>query len=190
MATTQLLDKRPLTYADYTAIDDGLRYELIHGRLIMAPAPKIKHQNTSGNLHLLIASYVKKKKLGTVLAAPTDVILDNHSTLQPDILFVAMERREIIEPHAIVGPPDLIVEIISPGSVEQDRYEKKGLYEQHGVQEYWLVDPENKSVEILALKEKRYELAQVVSEKGEILSYVIKGLKIDLAEIIPEGDGA
>ena len=186
MTTTQLLNEGLLTYADYASIDDGFRYELIQGKLFMAPPPSTFHQSLSTKLTLRIAHHVEKHKLGSVFAAPTDVILANHSTVQPDILFVSNEHSTFIEPHAVVGSPDLIVEIISPGSVERDRYQKRDLYEKHGVREYWLVDPANKSIEILVLKEKGYQLAQVVAEKGNALSHVIKGLRINHAEIMPQ----
>ncbi|MGE3799544.1 MAG: Uma2 family endonuclease [Candidatus Kapaibacterium sp.] len=182
----QLLHKRQnFTYADYAQIDDDLRRELIHGELLMAPAPGTFHQSLATKLTMRIAWHVEKKNLGVVFAAPTDVILSQENTVQPDILFISKDRKDVIQPHAIVGSPDLIVEIISPGSIERDRYVKRDLYEQAGVREYWMVDPANRSVEVLVIEEGEYRLASFASQGERVVSTVVEGLKISLDEIMP-----
>src|SRR5438034_8433140 len=89
----------------------------------------------------------------------------------------------IIQRRAIFGTPDLLVELISPSSVRRDRYEKKDLYARFGVKEYWIGDPANKALEILTLKEGRYELHYCAEEKGKLASLVLAGLEFDLSDI-------
>ena len=171
------------TYEEYYRLDDDQRHEIIDGKLLMAPAPDMWHQDWSLNLTLLIATHVKHHNLGKVFVAPFDVVLDSENTVQPDLIFVATANLGIIKQRAIFGVPDLLVELISPSSVRRDRYDKKELYARFGVKEYWMGDPANKSLEILTLKEGRYELHCAAEEKGKLTSLVLAGLEFDLTEI-------
>ena len=115
-----------MTYSDYAAIDDGKRYELINGDLIMCPAHSSNHQLSSSDLELLLKLFVKKHKLGWIVDAPTDVILDDNNTVQPDILFISKKNRyKIDEDGGVHGATDLVVEVISPSSKKMDRQIKK-----------------------------------------------------------------
>src|SRR4051794_33281526 len=116
------------TYEEYYRLDEDQRYEIIGGNLLMAPSPDHYHQNWLGELHLRIAPFVKGHKLGRVLIAPFDVILDSENIVQPDLIFVAERNVSIIQRRGIFGVPDLLIEIISPFSVRTDRYEIKELY--------------------------------------------------------------
>jgi Uma2 family endonuclease len=131
-----------------------------------------------------LGNHVKQNKLGKIYSAPTDVVLDEENTVQPDLVFVAIANLAIIQPRAIFGAPDLLVELISPGSVRRDRIEKKDLYARFGVKEYWIGDPANKSLEILTLKEDRYELHCAAETQGRLTSLVLVGLEFDLTEIL------
>ena len=115
--------------------------------------------------------------------APVDVVLDAENTVQPDIVFIATANAGIIQRRAIFGTPDLLVELVSPSSVRRDRYEKKDLYARFGAKEYWIGDPANKALEILTLKEGRYELHYCAEEKGKLASLVLAGLEFDLSDI-------
>jgi Uma2 family endonuclease len=112
-----------------------------------------------------------------------DVVLDAGNTVQPDLVFVSRANLHIIQHRGIFGAPDLVVELISPSSVRRDRYEKKDLYARFGVKEYWIGDPANRSLEILTLKQGRYELHCAAEEKGKLTSLVLAGLEFDLAEV-------
>ena len=103
--------------------------------------------------------------------------------MQPDIVFIATANAGIIQRRAIFGTPDLLVELVSPSSVRRDRYDKKELYARFGVKEYWIGDPANKALEILTLKEGRYELHCCAEERGKLVSLVLAGLEFDLSEI-------
>ena len=171
------------TYEDYYKLDDARRYEIIGGNLLMAPSPDTWHQDWLNDLNFLLRPFVRKHKLGELFIAPLDVVLDEENTVQPDIIFVAAANLKIVQRRAIFGTPDLLVELISPSSVRRDRYDKKSLYARFGVREYWIADPANRSIEVLALKAGRYELHCAAEEKGKLTSLVLPGLEFDLSAI-------
>jgi Uma2 family endonuclease len=171
------------TYEEYYRLDDDQRHEIIDGELLMAPAPDTWHQSWIGDLYSLLRTHVLRNKLGKVFMSPVDVVLDPENTVQPDIVFVASANLSIIQRPAIFGVPDLLVELVSPSSVRRDRYDKKALYARFGVKEYWIGDPANKALEILALKSGAYELHCCAEEKGKLTSLVLPGLEFDLSEI-------
>jgi len=181
----ELLDKQAKrwTYEEYYKLDDDRRYEIIGGNLLMAPAPDTWHQDWSRKLFRLIDRFVTKNNLGEVFYAPIDIVLNEENTVQPDIVFIATPNLQIIQRRAIFGVPELLVELVSPSSVRRDRYDKKALYARFGVKEYWIGDPANKALEILTLREGRYELHCCAEEKGKLTSLVLPGLEFDLTEI-------
>ncbi len=141
------------TYDDYLRLpDDGNRYEIIEGVLYMVNAPGFDHQYVVSEIHLQMGTFVKSNRLGVVLTAPFEVHLSETSRpVQPDVLFIAAERRP--EPGApfFAGAPDLIVEVISPNTVRTDRLVRFAAYERAKVREYWIVDPGTRSVEVYVL---------------------------------------
>jgi len=171
------------TYEEYYRLDDDQRYEIIDGSLLMAPAPDTAHQSWIGELHIILQNHVKGRRLGKVFVSPVDVVLDSENTVQPDLVFVSSANLGIIQQPAIFGTPDLLVELVSPASVRRDRYDKGELYARFGVNEYWIGDPANKALEVLTLKESRYELHCCAEEKGKLSSLVLAGLEFDLSEI-------
>lgn len=171
------------TFEEYSRLDDDQRYEIIDGNLLTAPAPGTWHQSWIGELHIVLQNHIKPRKLGKVFVAPMDVVFDAENTGQPDLVFVSTANLGIIQHRAIFGTPDLLIEIVSPDSVRRDRYDKKELYARFGVKEYWIGDPANKTIEILTLKEGRYELHCCAEEKGKLASLVLVGLEFELSEI-------
>ncbi len=171
------------TYKDYLQIEDEKRYEVMEGGLIMVPAPLTSHQRVSRNIEVILCNFVKEKRLGEILDAPTDVVLSEDVVVQPDILFISKERLNIIEEAAIMGSPDLIVEVVSPFSASYDTIEKRGVYEKHGVKEYWLVFPQEKVVEVLTLEKSIYKEFCKARKTGVIRSKVLDGLAMDLTDI-------
>ena len=134
-------------------------HELWDGRLIMAPAPFFDHQKTVLRFYRRLDDWVSSRNLGEVIASPIDMVFSPHQAVQPDVAFIAQARLAIIQ-RVIMGPADLVAEIVSLQGRSRDRIEKRDLYEQHGVKEYWIIDPEAQTVEVLALTNGRYELAQ------------------------------
>ena len=142
---------RKHTYADYCLTPDDERYELLDGELIMSPSPNRAHQDICLELGALLHTYVKESGLGEIYIAPFDVVLSETTVVQPDLLFIANERTHIITPDNVQGPPNLVVEILSPSTANRDRTRKRALYAQYGVPEYWLVDPDTGTVTVLRL---------------------------------------
>jgi Uma2 family endonuclease len=178
----------PYTYDDYRTLPEDMsrRYELLDGDLYMVPAPTTKHQLISSNLHAILREHARRHQLGAVFYAPVDVILgqgDAREVAQPDIVFIAEGRRGIIQLHGIAGPPDLVVEILSPGTQERDRGYKRTMYARHGVGEYWIVDPESRTVEVYAGAPERYDLAARHEVAGILISALFPGLEIPLREV-------
>jgi len=126
------------------------RRELAHGMVREAPAPFYSHQRILLHIARLMADHVEAHRLGIVAIAPIDVVLDRERALilQPDVLFVSAERLSIIR-NQIWGPPDLVVEIFSPGTENWDKRDKFAWYRQYGVREYWLVDPDREEIVVV-----------------------------------------
>jgi Uma2 family endonuclease len=173
-----------LTYEDYCQLpDDGKRYELIGGEMYMIASPTTEHQRISFNLTVAIGTHVREQSLGSLFIAPMDVVLSRRDVVQPDILFVSKDREMIITETHIDGPPDLIVEILSPSTASLDQLVKRQLYARHGVREFWLVSPEASTVEVLELHEGAYRRRVLVGRGDTITSNVLEGLELALDEV-------
>ena len=180
--------KIKFTYEDYKSLpgSETRRYELLGGKLVMVPSPSTYHQRISGRLEFILRSFVQERGLGEVLDAPLDVVLgegEEREVVQPDILYISKEREGIIAEEEIRGAPDLVIEIISPGTEERDRHYKKTLYARHGVKEYWIVDPNAKTVEVYSLGEKGFELVRSYKADERLESKLLQGLSVDLQEV-------
>jgi Uma2 family endonuclease len=174
------------TYQRYLELDDEQRYEILDGELLMTPAPGTRHQFIAGKLYRIVAQFAEDRKSGVVLPAPTDVVLDEDVVVQPDLLFVRGERvAEIVGEQAIQGAPDLVVEVLSPSSLDRDRHRKRDIYRRYGVREFWIVDPANRAIEVLVLEEGDYKLASFAAESGAVASTVLPGLAVAVAEVMP-----
>ena len=175
--------EKVLTYEDYLRLDGGKRYELINEMLVETPVPTVLHQRVLNALNVPMYLFSKEKGLGEVLTSPVDVVLSDTDVLQPDLLVVLKERSDIVK-ERIYGPPDLVVEVVSPTSYVKDRYDKFILYEKHGIREYWIVYPEQKVIEVWCLRDGKYVLHSFAVEKGEVESCVLKGFKVKVEEIM------
>ena len=173
------------TYEDYRRLpDDHFRYEIIGGNLYMSPAPSTKHQLASVELTYALVSFVKKHNLGRVYEAPIDVILpDLASPVQPDILFIAKERLDIVREQFIDGAPDLIVEVLSPGNLRHDRHTKFQLYVAAGVKEYWIADPDARAVDVYVPRGNAYVPLGHFALDGAIQSELFPELRIPVKDI-------
>ena len=172
-----------LTYEDYRTTPEDKRYELLDGELTLAPAPRTSHQSVQIALGSRMYRFVEAEGLGQVFLAPTDVVLSDTDVVQPDILFVSSERAHIITEDNIQDAPDLVIEILSPGTAERDRGFKRALYAQHGVREYWLVGPDSATVTVLALEEGGFEVVGTYGEGDSVSSSVVEGFRVELDKI-------
>ena len=173
------------TYEDYKSLPESetRRYELIEGELVMVPSPNEYHQRISGRLEFILRAFVEDKNLGRVYDAPFDVVFSEEDVVQPDILFVSKERFSIITEEEIRGAPDLVVEIFSPATAERDRTYKKTLYARHGVKEYWIVDPEEKTIKVMALGKAGFESSGSYGKRDSLKTSIFLGLAINLSEV-------
>lgn len=188
---TTRADSRPisrkLTYEDYVGLpDDGLRYELLDGELAVTPSPRTRHQHVSRELLVAIATWIKARELGAVFGAPCDVILDEFTVVVPDIVYVSQSRSALITERAVEGPPDLVIEILSPGTEHRDRDAKMKLYARCGVSWYWIVDPEQRTVEVYERLGSRYAEPEIHVGGVVMRCTVPAGLDIDLTEVWPD----
>lgn len=148
-----------LTYQDYAELPaDGRRYEILEGELAVNPAPNPNHQRCLGRLHVLTWLHATTHGLGEVLMAPLDVILDEFTIVQPDLVYLDPSRAGQVSERGIEGPPTLVVEVLSPSTARVDRVRKRQLYARFGVPYYWIVAPDNRSVEAYALEGEDYRL--------------------------------
>jgi Uma2 family endonuclease len=169
-----------LTYDDYAALpDDGRRYELYEGELIVTPAPRPRHQLVIGNLHVLMVDHVRRHGLGQVFLSPIDVILSRITVVQPDLVYVDTGRLGIVTERAIEGAPTLVVEVLSPSTDARDRGVKHGLYARHGVPYYWIADPSARTVQALRLSGGSYEIVASLDESAPATLPPLVGLTLD-----------
>ena len=174
---------RKLTYADYCRTPDDERYELLDGELIMSPSPNRAHQDICLELGALLHTYVKESGLGKIYIAPFDVVLSETNVVQPDLLFIANERTHIITPDNVQGPPNLVVEILSPSTANRDRTLKRALYAQYGVPEYWLVDPDARTVTVLRLGAAGFTVVAHYGAGETLTSPTLPGFTANLDDI-------
>lgn len=181
--TTTIEKKKKYTYEDYVNVPDDNRYELIEGELLMTPSPTTKHQRVIRKLEFMLETFVRQNNVGEIFFAPYDVYFDEGNVIQPDILFISRDRLNIIGEKNIQGAPCLTIEIISESSAYRDMVQKKKLYAKFGVKEYWIVIPEEESIEMYSLENEIYQLYTVYRKNDVLESATIKGLKIELKEI-------
>ena len=179
---------KKMTYEQfrYMEIPDGDTsiYELINGNIMRRSSPHSRHQIVQANLMRHLGNFVAERQLGRVLGAPMDVVFSDEDATQPDVFFIKKEREKIIEWDGPVwGSPDLIVEVISKGTGENDRVTKFARYEKFGVAEYWLVDPANVSVQVYFLEDKKYVLQQFQEIEGIVKSKILEGFELDFVDI-------
>ena len=175
--------KTRLTYADYLKTPDDERYELLNGEFVMAAAPLLYHQYILRKLLNKMSDYIDERNLGELYSSPADVVLSDTDVVQPDLLFVSSHRSHILTRENVRGAPDLVVEILSPATAERDRTIKLDLYAQHGVKEYWIVDPDAGTVMVLLRGEVGFEVTGIYEEGQTLRSPTLAGFSVALEEI-------
>jgi len=182
------------TYADYCKLNDDKRREIINGVIyLMSPGANMEHQIISVNLSREFSVYLKGKKC-QVFTAPFDVRLPQEgetgatasNVIQPDILVVCDKSK--LDKRGCFGSPDLIIEILSPATAKRDMIEKFNLYQEHGVLEYWIVDPVHQIIVRFSYDEnlKEYKRPEYFSRDDIITPIIFPDLQINLTEVFPE----
>lgn len=194
MAQTKEKSGSGYTYADYLSWPEDERWEIIDGEAFgMTPAPGTIHQEIASNLHGLLWAHFEGKPC-KVFSAPLDVRLpaqkagkgsdgEISTVVQPDLAVVCDPKK--IDERGVVGPPEIVVEILSPSSLSHDQVRKLNLYERHGVREYWVVHPDG-SVMIFTLQaDGRYGRPRTFDRTGNLDSPFFPGLLIELGRVFP-----
>ncbi len=180
------LTKGPFTYAHLRhlrrRIKDRNRYEIIGGVLEVTPAPSIEHQWVAGEFYWRLSGYVRERGAGIVLVAPLDVILSETDVVEPDLLYLTAEQLQRVAHHGVQEPPTLVVEVLSPSTLQRDRGRKRELYERMGVPHYWLVHPLRDTLDAFTLRDDRYAPETTAAADGEFRPQ-FPGLVIRLSEI-------
>jgi Uma2 family endonuclease len=166
----------PYREADYMALPDQPRCELLYGRLPVTPSPSIRHQRVVRQVFRLLLDFSDRAG-GEVFASPLDVRFADHSIVQPDILYVSDKRAGILG-RRVEGAPDLLIEVLSPATARRDVGEKLRLYAESGVAEYWIIDPELETFEFLDNTVAGFRLC--LPEGAVYRSAVVSGLELDV----------
>ena len=177
MAGMREADPR-VTFAELAAWpDDGRRYELYEGEVIVVPAPNLRHQRVVTELISVLHEYARQCG-GAAVPAPFDIILSDYDVLQPDVVFFGPEKRARLDPldgaHIV---PDLAVEVLSRSTEVRDRGRKMTLLARYGLPEYWLVDPAARTIEIFARAAGDLSPAAVFRRDQEVSSPTLAGLR-------------
>ena len=174
------------TYEDYCSWDDDKRWELIDGFPYAMSAPNRKHQEISGNIFSLLHNFLKGNPC-KVYAAPFDVRLNadtyDDTVVQPDLLVVCDKSK--LNNKGCTGAPDMVIEILSPSTAMLDRFLKFNQYLRAGIKEYWIVDPDSRTVSVYILKNGEY-VAHAYGNGEPIPVHVLKGCTIDMQEVFEE----
>jgi Uma2 family endonuclease len=179
-----LAEERRYTYKDYITWDDDIRYELIDGVAYAMAAPAQFHQEISGELFRQLANFLIVMPC-KAFHAPFDARLNAHSfddtVVQPDILVVCDHSK--LNGKGVKGAPDFVIEILSPYTARRDAVIKFRQYQRAGVKEYWIVDPNNRTVQVYVLKGGKYGLGVVYREDDVVPVHTLDGCQISLAEV-------
>ena len=175
-----------LTVEDLDACpDDGNRYELIEGELFVSRAPGIPHQRVLHNFQVELELYLKTNRLGIIVPG-TGAVFSEYDAVIPDLIFVRNERwSEVTTGPRVTGAPDIVIEILSPGSENhrRDLSVKRQLYAKYGIAEYWVLDPENRSVEIYRLLSDTLAKVVTLIDDEEITSLILPAFQLKVSAV-------
>ena len=174
------------TYEDFVSFpDDGKRHEIIDGEHFVTPSPNAKHQAVALNLGGMLWIHLKEHPIGAVFVAPFDVIFSDLDVVEPDLLYISRERLGVLTDKHVRGAPDLVVEILSPGTRKTDESIKRKLYERFDVREYWVVDPELDTIKIYRrVAEAFARVAELRAEASDALTTpLLPDFSVALADV-------
>jgi Uma2 family endonuclease len=180
---------RTLTATEFLSLpESSTPMQLIDGELHVSPAPLLDHQMIISRLHLLLAG-VAAIGPDQLFLSPTDVHCDDDNVFQPDIAWVSSQNDNCVrvEGKHLRGAPDLVVEVLSPGTIKQDRGKKYQVYEQYGVQEYWIVDAVERYIEVFTLRpgDNKFVQLGLFNEKATFKSPVLDDATVEVSKLFP-----
>ncbi len=178
----QFEEEDTFTAQEYFSLPENIPLQLLYGKYFIMASPTITHQDILLELATEIKIFLRINSLGKVIVAPADVYFSEETVAQPDILFVSKENLEIVGEKRVNGSPDFIVEILS-SNVKDDRITKMKLYGEENVKEYWIVNPEDKTIEIFTNNEGKMQVHATLQDNEIAKSEIIKGFEIELKQL-------
>jgi len=184
--------KGKYTYDDFAAKPDDEKWELIDGVLYqMASGASARHQEVGENLGDLVGDHIRPRQLGRLYRPRFDLILPGETAVEPDLIFVSVARRGIITTRGCEGPPDFVVEVLSPSNPRHDLERKRELYARHGIPEYFILEPYEETLlalagPIISAGEGAYETERLYRPGDTLTIAAFPGLEIAVAEIFAE----
>ena len=163
--------------------EDGKIYEVIDGELYMTPPPSFWHQLAVRTLVAFIDAYIRPRKLGVVLPAPTGVVLDADNGVEPDVVYLSADRMHLISDRGIEGAPDMVTEVLSPSTQARDRTIKMRRYAAAGVPHFWIANPVLRTLEAYRLGAEGYELTGTYGPASTFRPELFPGLEIPIDEL-------
>jgi Uma2 family endonuclease len=182
--------KKDFTYQDYLKLPEkpGYQFEILEGDLIKEPSPNVMHQRVSRNLQRILEDYISEfDSEGEIFDAPLDVTFSETTVVQPDLFYICGSQKRIIKEKRIDGSPVLVVEILSPYNPSKDRLQKMEIYRKAEVKHYWIVSPEEKTLECFALRDGVYTLLASGMDEDIVEHSDFKGLSIPLDKLWSKG---
>jgi len=178
-----LVGEKKITFEEYMAMPEGAPYQYISGCLISWPSRTTIHQVTLMNVMMDFHRWEEKSKSkGILIPGPIEVILDEQNSFQPDFIYIAEDRSDIVKDY-VYGPPDLVVEVLWEKNAYYDLRPKKDIYEKYGVKEYIIIDPIAKNADLYVLKDGIYYLHQKAENNDSLNSVLLSGFNIELSKL-------
>ena len=173
-------------YADLLALpEDGRRYEIHGGELVVVAAPLLRHQVVVLEVATLLADYGRRSG-GLAVTAPFDIVFDEYDVVQPDVVYFRAERTHRVSLDTVTrAAPDVAVEVLSPSTASIDRGRKMRTFARYGVPEYWIVDPVRMEIEIHALEEGAYRRTQTATGGDTVRSGLLSDLAFPAGRLFP-----
>lgn len=170
------------TIDDYMRLDVEHGVELIEGEFVVSPAPDPRHQTAVLMMGSILNTQVRALRLGRIYIAPLDVVLSRFTAVQPDVLFLSNASLLRLD-RRLEGPPDIAIEFLSRGNPENDLDRKLKLYRKHAVPEYWIGDPEARTLAIRRLDGGAWSEPWQLNSGDVATSPLIPGVQVPLADV-------
>jgi Uma2 family endonuclease len=180
------------TYDDLAQFEnDGCKYEIFDGELVVSPGPNLEHQRILGRLHIVLHAALHVPRIAEVFLSPFDVILSPTRVFQPDLLAVRWGRRaSALAFRGVVEPPDIAIEILSPTHPKHDRVRKRKFYARYNIPEYWIVDPMEETIQVLAVIDDGVMYREHGwYEAGDRARSATFDLEVDVGRLFADEDG-
>ena len=182
-------DRWTIRDLEYFPVEEGKRYEIVEGELLVTPQPHWRHQQTCGRIFAVLDNWAREHDNGEASQAP-GLLFDDENAVAPDVVWVSGDRLPVVlgEDGKLHESPDLAVEVLSPGTKNErrDRESKLRLYSQRGVREYWIVEWRTKRLEVYRREQAALKLVATLLAEDELTSPLLPAFKVPMARLFPK----